>query len=93
MIRHIEARYHFLRELVEHKVLNIKFTECSSQRVDILTNPLGLEAFVNHCVFLINFPGYCVLSCFLFELNCRLFERISAGRAFRTESWVLIISF
>ena len=54
--KHIDVRYHFIRELVERKVLNIQYTESSNQYADILTKPLGLEAFARHRSFLINLP-------------------------------------
>ena len=54
--KHIDVRYHFIRELVERKVLNIQYTESSNQHADILTKPLGLEAFARHRSFLMNMP-------------------------------------
>ena len=54
--KHIDVRYHFIRELVERKVLNIQYTESSKQHADILTKPLGLEAFARHRSFLMNLP-------------------------------------
>ena len=54
--KHINVRYDFIRELVERKVLNIQYTESSNQHADILTKPLGLEAFVRHRSFLMNLP-------------------------------------
>ena len=54
--KHIDVRYHFIRELVEHKVLNIQYTESSNQYADILTKPLGLEAFAEHRSLLMNLP-------------------------------------
>ena len=40
---HIDVRYHFIRELVERKVLNMQYTESSNQHADILTKPLGQD--------------------------------------------------
>ena len=54
--KHIGVRFHFIRELVEPKVLNIHYTKSSNQHADILTKPLGLEAFARHGVFLMNLP-------------------------------------
>ena len=56
--KHIDVRYHFIRELVERKVLNIQYTESSNLHADILTKPLGLliEAFARHRSFLMNLP-------------------------------------
>ena len=54
--KHIDVRCHFVRELVERKVLNIPYTESSNQHADILTKPLGLEAFARHRSFLMNLP-------------------------------------
>ena len=59
--KHIDVRYHFIRELVERKVLNIQYTESSNQHADILTKPLGLEAFARHRSFLMNLPEGFVL--------------------------------
>ena len=53
---HIDVRYPFIGELVERNVLNIQYTESSNQHADILTKPLGLEAFARHRSFLINLP-------------------------------------
>ena len=50
---HIVVRYHFIKELVERKVLNIQYTESSNQHADILTKPLTLEVFAGHCSFLV----------------------------------------
>ena len=54
--KRIDICYHFSRELVERKVLNIHYTESSNQHVDILTKPLALEAFARHRSFLMNLP-------------------------------------
>ena len=54
--KHIDVRYHFIRELVERKVLNTQCTESSNQHADILTKPLGLEAFARYRSFLMNLP-------------------------------------
>ena len=54
--KHIDVRYHFIRELVERKALNIQYTESSNQHADTVTKPLGLEAFARHRSFLINLP-------------------------------------
>ena len=53
---HIDVRCHFIRELVERKVLNIQYTESGNQHADILTKPPGLEAFARHRWFLMNLP-------------------------------------
>ena len=54
--KHINVRYHFIRELVERKVLNIQYTESSNQHADILTKPLRLKDFARHRSFLMNLP-------------------------------------
>ena len=56
--KHIDVCYHFIRELVEPKVLNIQYTDSSNQHTDILTKPLGLEAFARHRSFLMNFSDF-----------------------------------
>ena len=59
--KNIDVRYHFIRELLERKVLNIQYTESSNQHADILTKPRGLEAFARHRSFLRNLPEWLVL--------------------------------
>ena len=54
--KHIGVRYHFIRQLVERKVLSIQYMESSNQHADILTKPLGLEAFARNRSFLMNLP-------------------------------------
>ena len=56
-MKHIDVRYHFIRELVQRKVLNIQYTESSNQRADILTKSVGLrKAFARHRSFRMNLP-------------------------------------
>ncbi|CAM9895183.1 unnamed protein product [Ascophyllum nodosum] len=55
--KHIDVRYHFIRELVKHKVIAIKYTESRDQHADILTKAIGAEGFVRHRRFLMNLPG------------------------------------
>ena len=55
--KHIDVRYHFIRELVKHKVIAIKYTKSRNQHADILTKAIGAEGFVQHRRFLINLPG------------------------------------
>ena len=59
--KNIDVRYHFIRELLERKVLNIQYTESSNQHANILTKPRGLEAFARHRSFLRNLPEWLVL--------------------------------
>ena len=46
--KHIDVLYHFIRELVERKVLNIQYTESSNQHAANMTKPVGQEAFARH---------------------------------------------
>ena len=55
--KHIDVRYHFIRELVKHNVIAIKYTESRNQHADILTKAIGAEGFVRHRRFLMNLPG------------------------------------
>ena len=52
--KHIDVRYHFIRELVKHKVITIKYTDSRNQHADILTKAIGAERFVRHRRFLMN---------------------------------------
>ena len=54
--KHIDVRYHFIRELVERKLFDIQYTESSNQHANILTKPLGLKAFARHRSFIMNLP-------------------------------------
>ena len=54
--KHIDVRYHFIREVVKHKVITIKHTESRNQHADILTKAIGEEGFVRHRRFLLNLP-------------------------------------
>ena len=46
--KHIDVRYHFIRELVKHKAIAIKYTESRNQHADILTKAIEAEGFVRH---------------------------------------------
>ena len=54
--KHIDVRYHFIPELVKHKVIAIKYTESRNQHADILTKAIGAQGFVRHRHFLMNLP-------------------------------------
>ena len=43
--KHIEIRYHFIRDLVEDKVVCLKFIHTDNQKVDIFTKPLDGPRF------------------------------------------------
>ena len=45
--KHIEIRYHFIRELVENGDIKMEFCKSEQQLVDIFTKPLGIESFVH----------------------------------------------
>ena len=56
--KHIVVRFRFLRELVRlGQVNNVASAE---QHADILTKPLGREAFQRHRDFLMNLSGRCL---------------------------------
>ena len=44
--KHIEIRYHFIRELVENGDIKMEFCKSEQQLVDIFTKPLGIGPFV-----------------------------------------------
>ena len=58
--KHIAVRFRFLRELV--RLGQVKFHNVASaeQHADILTKPLGREAFRRHRDFLMNLSGRCL---------------------------------
>jgi hypothetical protein len=43
--KHIELRYHFIRECVEHNRVKIQYIGTSEQLADILTKALGRQRF------------------------------------------------
>jgi len=45
--KHIELRYHFLRELVESSILQISYISTEDQLADILTKPLDQKRFIH----------------------------------------------
>ena len=47
--KHIEIRYHFIRDLVEDKVICLEFIHTDNQKVDIFTKPLDSPRFELLC--------------------------------------------
>ena len=43
--KHIKIRYHFIRDLVEDKVLCLEFIHIDNQKADIFTKPLDGPRF------------------------------------------------
>ena len=43
--KHIEIQYHFIRDLVEDKVVCLEFTHTDNQKADIFTKPLDGPQF------------------------------------------------
>jgi len=43
--KHIEVRYHYIRQLVAYKKLFIEYISTEEMLADILTKPLGIIAF------------------------------------------------
>ena len=63
---HIDVRFHFVRELLRAKKINIQFVTSEEQHADILTNSLAATPFKSHRRFLLNLPlegeqGVCAL--------------------------------
>ena len=44
--KHIEMRYHFIRDLVQRGALNLQYIHMDEQIADILTKPLIASKFV-----------------------------------------------
>jgi hypothetical protein len=44
--KHIEMRYHYVRDMVQKNVLNIQYVPTAEQTTDIFTKPLSLTKFV-----------------------------------------------
>ena len=43
--KHIDIRYHFVREQVKGKIIKLKYTETKSQLADFLTKPISTKKF------------------------------------------------
>ena len=54
--KHIDVRYHFIRELVRSKTIRVQYVTSAQQHADILTKPLTGESFVLHRGVLMNLP-------------------------------------
>ncbi|GKV14655.1 hypothetical protein SLEP1_g25495 [Rubroshorea leprosula] len=44
--KHIDIRFHYLRDLIDKRVIELKYCKSENQVADILTKPLKYEAFV-----------------------------------------------
>jgi hypothetical protein len=44
--KHIDMKYHYIRDLVQRKTVKLQYIATSEQVVDILTKPLPLRQFV-----------------------------------------------
>jgi hypothetical protein len=44
--KHIEVDYHFVRERVARKALDVRFVSTHDQLADVLTKPLAVQSFV-----------------------------------------------
>ena len=44
--KHIEMRYHYVRDMVQKNILSIQYVPTAKQTTDILTKPLSLTKFV-----------------------------------------------
>ena len=47
--KHIEIRYHFIRDLVEEKIVCLDFINIDNQKADIFTKPLDGPTFESLC--------------------------------------------
>ena len=46
MTKHIEMRYHYVRDIVQKNILSIQYVLRAEQTSDILTKPLSLTKYV-----------------------------------------------
>ena len=54
--KHIDVRFHFVRELLHEKKIGIQFVASEEQHADIMTNSLAATPFKSHRRFLLNLP-------------------------------------
>ena len=64
--KHIEVRYHFLKELAASGDISVHYLQTEDQHADILTKVIGRECFERHRYFIFrqelrfnHFPGLC----------------------------------
>jgi len=50
--KHIDIRHHFIRELVENKIVEISHVSSEKQLADIFIKPLDLNSFLNLIKFI-----------------------------------------
>ena len=55
--KHIDVRWHFIRELVENKELKVVHVASEWQHADILTKALHVKLFKRHRKALLNLPA------------------------------------
>ena len=55
--KHIDVRFHFIRELTRSKTISIEYVPTKEQRADILTKALTGAIFKEHRDFLMNLHG------------------------------------
>ena len=48
-VKHIDLKYHFLRELVKEGKLKLAYVQTNNQLADILTKPVQGSKFQNIC--------------------------------------------
>jgi hypothetical protein len=46
--KHIEVKYHFVRDLVENGIVQLKYCNTTNQTADVLTKPLAVTDFDRH---------------------------------------------
>ena len=54
--KHINVRFHFVRELLSAKKIDIPFVASEEQHADILTKSLDATPFKSHSKILLNLP-------------------------------------
>lgn len=47
--KHIDTRYHFVREYIEDGVVKVQFVRSENNNADIFTKNLNTETFARHC--------------------------------------------
>ena len=54
--KHIDVRFHFVRELIRAKKIDIQFLASEKQHADILMKSLAATPFQSHRKFLLSLP-------------------------------------
>ena len=75
-IKHIDMRFHFIRELTRSKTISVEYVPTKKQRADILTKALTGAIFKQHRDFLMNLHRLISDSVYLCDSSSEFHEQM-----------------